>query len=231
MNIYPLGHEESLRALASDPRTIELVEVATRHRELLGLVFSILRRFQSVAEVDHGRESNGLNLAKLVGDYRVRPSLLPQRKRIGELADELFRAYAGREGQLRGAVLEVLVEARLRSRYDGDDDLLDNNLKFAIWNGARYTSGEKSIDVIGHDGSVGECHDCKVNASRFEPAWVHELQSQVAPFGFRIGLVTATTSRPWADRKLSDAGVKVTAVTTVVTAEDFHPLMPLCPRP
>ena len=92
---------------------------------------------------------------------------------------------------------------------------------------ARYTSGDNSIDVMGFDGVVGECHDCKVNPSRFKSTWVHELQRDVAPHGMTIGLVTAASSRDWAAQRIQAGGVTVVPATTIVTAQDFHPLVPL----
>jgi hypothetical protein len=160
--------------------------------------------------------------------------LLARRRRVGELLEDLYRAFHPGENRVRGAVLEALLERHLVSRYGGPGEMLENNLKFAIGNGsARYSSGEKSIDVFGFDGLVGECHDCKVNPGKFDPDWVHELQDDVAPLGFKIGLVTATDSRTFAEAKIARSGIRVSpTATTIITAEDFHPRvsLPLQPR-
>ncbi len=227
MRVYPLGRVESLAAITSDRRTQELVRLVEHETSLLGLLFQIIRRFHKTAELAQGRREDGFTLGRMVSSYRV--STLAQRtsrRRIGELIEELYTAYAPGEGNVRGAILEALVELRLRRRYGETGDLLENNLRFALFNGTQYSTKDQSIDVIGFDGAVGECHDCKVNAGRFCPDWVLELQREVAPFGFKIGLVTVGGAS-WARKSIAGLGIALDSNTVLVGQEDFHPLMPL----
>ena len=88
-------------------------------------------------------------------------------------------------------VIEGLTKRRLGVRYSHYGSQLEDNARFRLEDGAVYDSGSNSIDVIGFDGSVGECHDCKVQARNVSRSWIEELIRCVRPNGFRIGLVAA----------------------------------------
>lgn len=227
MKVVATGFETSHRDITTDSRTIELVGIVEKDKRLLGLLFQIIRRFHTAAELENGRDGKASNLEQLVRDYPVTPALLGARSKVRDLVHDLYHDFKPSEARVRGALLEAVVEGRLRTRYSGNGSMLENNLQFQIENGSTYSSGTKSIDVLGFDGQLGECHDCKANAARFEPDWVHELQTEVATRGFRIGLVTATGSRSWAETLMRKAGITVAPETAILTSKDFYPLTPL----
>jgi hypothetical protein len=61
---------------------------------------------------------------------------------------------------------KALRNSRSKSRYGGGTDLCRNNVVIRLENG-KVHSTSTSIDVLGWDGAVGECHDCKADSRHF----------------------------------------------------------------
>lgn len=226
MKVVPVSREESLTKISKDTRVADILGELVRHPPLISFLIGVIRWFHSYQELVNGRAGGDVTLRAFVAGRQGKRDRAGA-QRIATNVEGLYRDNPGGEGRVRGALLESLVEMKLRPRYSGIDCLLDNNLRFELVNGQTYASGTRSIDVIGFDGRVGECHDCKVHASRFEQPWIEDLTLNVAPRGFKIGLVTAT-HRGNAERQLREAGVS-TRGATLIPADELHLLTPLQP--
>jgi hypothetical protein len=127
-------------------------------------------------------------------------------------------------------LLEALVERSIKARYGGGDDTLTNNLRFRVEddNGESHETST-SIDVIGvcAKTDAGECIDCKVRSRSFKSSWVDELIDDVGPFGFRIGLATADSTRT-ARGRLKHRGITLRKGLVLVTPDNWTTL-PLLP--
>lgn len=90
------------------------------------------------------------------------------------LLTQLYGSWSHRLDHLRGAMVEGLVETRLRSRYA--QNTLANNVTITVSNGVNYTSST-TADVVGWDGARGECHDCKVRAKNVDVDFLREMEA------------------------------------------------------
>lgn len=139
------------------------------------------------------------------------------------LLQRLHASWADHLGELRGALVEGLVLARLGSRYTGHK--LEDNSHVTVTNGLNFTSS-RTIDVSGWDGNRGECHDCKVRAKKVDLTLVHELEDNLPEPEFKIGVV-ATDSRLVMTDALRTLGYSPTSQTTLIPLEELWDLAPL----
>ena len=209
--------------ILDDPTYERLLDEAQAGRPVLELILAAIRQFHTLNDVENGLGGTGPTLRKFASSWGRTRSERSAVSRVVRGMTQLYRRH--RASDVRGMLLEGLVFRRLVPRYAGADCELHNNAKFRLENGASYTSGDRSIDVIGFDGSAGECHDCKIQARRFEADWATELVGSVIPLGFRVGLVTAD-SEAVAWRHLREKGIDLAQVT-VLTSESLWRAAPL----
>ena len=146
-------------------------------------------------------------------------------REAARLLTPLYAEFGASDARrLRGALVEGLVRARLRSRY-GPQELSDN-VTLELENGVKYKSST-SVDVVGWDNSLGECHDCKVHAKRFDVDLLRELDRNLPRKHFKIGAVT-TESRSAALLALRRLGCSPPpANVTVIGLENLMEFAPL----
>lgn len=225
MRLVIRGRETQYDPIFADRAFTTLVEEAHLYRPLLEFLASVVRSYLTLNDIRRGLAKGSPPLRLVAQKYgRSRQERAAVRRAVS-LLDDLYGRYP--PSDVRGVLLEGLVEQRLRGRYGDGGHQLENNARFALENSVAYSTGEKSIDVIGFDGYVGECHDCKARASRVEKSWTDQLVRYVAPHGFRIGIVTAD-SRVFARQALQRKGVNVLKAVPI-SPEDWWQLTPLQP--
>jgi hypothetical protein len=218
-----LHRDPAFDAILGDACFIALAKDAALYRTVRAFISRAIIRYKDAADAESGPNGNGFDIGTygrlFAGDQPSEETLAAVR-RAGEALTELLRSYD--PGHVRGAVIEGLVETRLRVRYGGH--ILDNNVFLQFENGAAYTTS-RSVDVVGWDGDDGECHDCKARARAFVPEWILELEDDVGPRGLAIGLVTADSFRP-AQRALANNGIRL-RTATLISLEKLWDLAPL----
>jgi hypothetical protein len=208
---------------------IALIDALAGRPFMLRLLIELLRAFHSDSVYRNGL--NGRYPGDLARAYvgKRRRSERDAASRLVTNLGRLYRVYAGRENLLRGFVVETVVRHALRGRYGAAGDVLEDNVKFSLINGARYDS-TRTIDVIGFERArgLGEVHDCKTQASQWKKAsaaaWVRELETEAVSRGVRVGLVTIT-GRDRAQRELAAAGVG--ARSRLIALESIWDMAPL----
>jgi hypothetical protein len=218
-----VSRSEQYDAIHNDEAMTDIVEAVREHPHLLRLVAQLLREFQSLDQL-RGLRSGRPSAHVFAQHYRSGRAVGRGVDKIVGGFDRLYMTF--NEGNVRGAVLEALVESKIRSRYGGADHLLTNNVVFRLSNGQEYVSST-SIDVIGFDGERGECVDCKARSRAFAKPWIDELVANVVPRGLRVGLATADSTRT-AERELKRNSVS-TRNATIVTPDNFWQVLPLQP--
>ncbi|HEY7933601.1 MAG TPA: hypothetical protein VID48_07230 [Solirubrobacteraceae bacterium] len=139
---------------------------------------------------------------------------------LARLFERLYKRFDA--GNVRGCLIEAMVETRLRARYADAGSQLDNNVFVTLSNGAKYRTST-SVDVVGHDGYRGECHDCKARGRYVDTEWITELVAHLVPHQFRIGVATAE-SAPTARRAM---GAGISQTVTVTGPESWWDGLPL----
>jgi hypothetical protein len=214
--------EPTFDAITGDSAFAVLIDVFSKFKFARACTTRLITRFHTADELTIGRMGfdGRMYVDVFAGQQKSKEALEAAYRAVDALGD-LYRRHDPKH--VRGAVLEGLCEAQLRIRYRGK--LLDNNVFFTLSNGVEYESST-SIDVLGWDSPIGECHDCKVNPRRFEATWIAELQSHVLPRGFLLGLVTAYSYRVTL-AALEASGISTDTRTTIISLErlrDFAPL-------
>jgi hypothetical protein len=235
MKVDILAERESqFDALKASLRLTDLIEHVFAKRLLLPLLIELIRNFKTDAEYRAG--VGGRNPDQYAAAYvRTRHRSRNEKEAVSRMVRDLgalYREFGGQENLLRGFVVEMLVKHALRPRYGASGrDILDDNVRFAIDNGARYES-RSTIDVIGFERArgLGEVHDCKLQASHWAKeralAWARELERDVASRGLAVGLVTIT-ARDRA-RGILD-GLGLGRASRLVPLEELWQLVPLQP--
>jgi hypothetical protein len=192
-----LDAERAHQAIFEDEDFQFVVERASQGKAMLQFVGAAIRRYDGLQDVVHGKAGGDQNMEAYANSYlrdgRSRSTGVDLARRFARLY-ERFDA-----GNVRGCLIEAMVEARLRVRYAGTQ--LENNVFVEVTNGVRYRTST-SADVVGHDGQRGECHDCKARARNVEMPWIVELVTELTPHEFRIGVATAD-SAPAASHEMS----------------------------
>lgn len=177
-------------AILADPAFGDLIELVMRDETILGLVAQVIKSYQTRPSLDGAGGQPAIEA--FVATFASRP----RSKSSAGKTSAAFRAlYANHDPRhVRGAILEGMVEQRLKVRYSGQDHDLVNNHKIRCSDDdhAPYVSST-TVDVIGWDRTVGECHDCKVAARGFDSAFIGEMETNLVPRRFKIGMVTADT--------------------------------------
>lgn len=217
MNVSVVARETSLDHIQGDQRTAEMLDAALDRPRLLWLLLLAVREYMTLQQLQRGKGEGAPSFGGVIARESFDRREAARAERIHRALDALYSAYD--PGQVRGAILEALVEQQLRGRYSGSGDLCENNVQIRIDNGASHTTST-SIDVLGFDGIVGESHDCKADSGQFQPTWVAELQEEVASRGLGVGLATADF-KGTAERKLSRNGIRLTRAH-LVSAEFLH---------
>jgi len=223
VKVVPIEVEDAHRKVFDDPLVEQVVEAVHAHRPLLAFLTSVLRNYQS-ANALRARNPSLRKLAAAQGAKKA------ERGPLDRLCTAIERLYGKHDAStVRGVIVEALVQRSIQPRYGGATDMLENNLRFRVEDGAGNShETSTSIDVIGVCDSedAGECIDCKVSSRAFKRSWVEELADHVAPFGFRIGLAT-TDSPQTARHRLKSTGIGIGGNTSLITPENWAlPLLP-----
>jgi hypothetical protein len=215
------GRETAHDTILNDSELMELVNEAVGHPNLIGFVASVISDFKSRESALAGVGTGGITLRVFAERWGKTTEERRARARIVDLFESLYQRYE--PGNLRGMIVEQIVQRRMPIRYGGDNDVVENNAFFVIRNGGTFRSHPNSIDVLAFDAveERGECHTCKVQARDFahEANFIERLVNEVAPRGIRIGLVCAQERKP-AERKLREGGIPI-GVARLVTPEDW----------
>src|SRR5688500_234985 len=132
MRVVEVGREPAHARIAGDPRVAEIVDVVRQDGEMLALVLHAIRYFHTEDELRFGPRGAGTNLRKFL-DLQMRKGSRPARRLAEKIAVALEGLYRDEdEGNVRGTLLEALVEDRLRGRYASSECLLTNNLLFHL---------------------------------------------------------------------------------------------------
>lgn len=141
-----------------------------------------------------------------------------------EMGPHLSALYRRHEpGRVRGAVVEHLVLDAISARYRHNN--LDDNVFVILKNGVDYRT-PRSIDVVGWDGHLGECYDCKTRSRSFDVDFARNLEANLPAARFKIGLVSTDSEVPMA-RELREAGYAPASHTTLISLERLWDLAPL----
>lgn len=217
MKVTPLAVEDVHRKVFEDPLVEQVVEAVHAHRPLLAFLTSVLRDYRNASAL----KTRNPSLRKFAAAQGARRA---ERGSLDRLCTAIERLYAKHDpSTVRGVIVEALVQRSIQPRYGGADDMLENNLRFKVEDGAGNShETSTSIDVIGVCGAdaAGECIDCKVSSRAFKRPWIEELADHVAPFGFRIGLATADSPQT-ARRRLKSAGIGIGGNTSLITPENW----------
>lgn len=216
----------SLARINADDHFVGLLDSALGQPRMVWLVLLAVREYHTVAQLRTGRGYGAPGLRQLINRQPFDRQAKTQAERIVRALDGLYSAHD--EGQVRGAVLERLAEQQIRSRYAGLGAMCENNIKFRVWGSKGDHTTSRSVDVVGWDGTTGECHDCKVDARKFDAVLVAELERDVTPHGLVVGMVTAD-QRPTAERKLRALNFRRATATALVTEETLFSVLPLRP--
>jgi hypothetical protein len=224
MEVKTLGVEAAHRRVFNDERTQAIVDAAHDRRHLVALVAAIIRSFTTAASLTDRKP----NLRQVGETHKSSSGDRSAVKTICDSAEGLYADF--NPGNVRGVLLEAMVQRAIQTRYGGAGDLLDNNLEVEVCGGGKSHRTSTSIDVIGVDdeADLGECHDCKVRSRDFDGEWLKELTGSVAPFGFRIGMATVDSERV-AQHELGKIGIRPTGGATIVTPYRWADL-PLHPQ-
>jgi hypothetical protein len=154
------------------------------------------------------------------------PSTIDGVADAGRLLDRLYANHGfPNAGNLRGALLEGLVLESLRPRYGATN--LSDNVEITITNNANYTSpANRPIDVVGWDGNVGECHDCKMKPISLDAAFIKHLADGLPRPEFRLGVVTSM-SEVTARASLRRQGYSPPAHVALIAVEQIIEFVPL----
>src|ERR1022692_83976 len=205
--------ERDHQAVFDDEDFQFVVEQAAASKDLLHFLGTVINRYDSREEILHGKPGEGRNMAawanSFLRDRRARAAGVKLSHRLEGLYDRFDPAH------VRGCLIEAMVERRLRlrGRYAGPSAQLENNVRVEITNGTHYESST-SVDVVGHDGRRGECHDCKARGRSVKTDLVKELVANLVPRGFLIGIATAESAQAasWA---IEASGFQVPQSVTV----------------
>jgi hypothetical protein len=215
------GRDEVMLPIIEDAATQEVVDAVAQDRVLLAFLMSVIRDFTDRQALT----DRSPNLRKLANNYAHSKA---ERNAVGRICGSIETLYRDFDpAHVRGALLEALVQRAIKARYGGGSDWLQNNIEFRIEKGEDSHTTTTSVDVLGIDmaAELGECHDCKVRAKKVDPKWLKELQDDLAPIGFRIGIATAGSARV-ARRDLARIG-KLSAATALITYDNWDlPLQP-----
>ena len=206
-----------------DDDFVDVIEAAARSREMVQFLGAVVRRFESSDEIRAGKAGGGVNLERFANEFFGRSRARTGAQLVVRPIERLYERH--NPGNLRGTFIEAMAERRLRVRYY--DGQLSNNVFLVLSNGVDYRS-RTSVDVVGHDGTVGECLDCKARAKNVDAELIKELVAEAAPRGFAIGLTTSD-SAPTASSDLRRLGLDPDSVH-VVGPERWWDGLPLRPE-
>ncbi len=222
MKIVETGRDEVMRPILEHEKTQEIVDAVAQADSLRAFLMHVIRDFPTLESLADRKP----NVRKLSNDYANSKAERNSAARICGAVETLFRGFD--PSHVRGALLEALIQRAIQTRYGAREDWLENNIEFKVQLGAASHTTSTSVDVVGVDtaSKVGECHDCKVRAKKFDLKWLKELRDDIAPFGFRVGIATADSAR-LARRDLQKAGFSLDASTVLVASDSWHlPLRP-----
>jgi hypothetical protein len=202
-----------------------VVEQATSNKDLLHFLGSVISRYESREEILHGKPGEGQNMAAYANSFLRDRRARAAGVKLSHCLEALYGRFDARH--VRGCLIEAMVEGRLRlrGRYADPSAQLANNVHVEITNGTHYESST-SIDVVGHDGRRGECHDCKARGRYVRTSLVKELVANLVPRGFLIGVATAE-SAPTASRAIAANGFPIPPSVTVTGPESWWEGIPL----
>jgi hypothetical protein len=210
-------------AILNDSAFRTLLDEVLTDKAVLLLMAQVILKYTTVASLRGSTQSN------LPSVHVFAAKFIPARPRSAQkVADSFVTLYGGHDpGHVRGAILEGLVERRLSTRYGGSGQDLVNNHKIRLSESGRilYTSSS-SIDVTGWDGTVGECHDCKAASHTFRGRFILELETELVPRRFKVGLVTAD-SRQRVLFNFKKKGIPEPRFAQIVPMEHLWTLAPL----
>lgn len=207
----------TLDGIFGDPDFAPVFVELARSRKARIFFTSVVRRVNVRLDGPQGLEMH----ARLF--VAVEPAHGTDRQAVEEAARLLTRLYRRHdEGNLRGALLEGFLRFRLAVRYAPPASLNDN-VVVIVSNGVTYRT-PTTIDVVGWDGRVGECHDCKVRAKSVNFGLIQSLERDL-PQEFRIGIVTVE-SRLAAAGRFHALGFRPRRAT-ILSAEDLWEFAPL----
>jgi hypothetical protein len=210
-----------MRPILEDENTQTIVDAVAQEAGLRTFLMSVIRDFKSRQALN----DRNPNLRKTANNYA---GSKVERNAVGRICGAIEALYRDFEpSHVRGALLEALLQRAIQTRYGGGSDWLENNIEFRVEHGGDSHTTTTSVDVVGLDVAAeqGECHDCKVRAKKVDVNWLEELQNDVAPFGFRIGIATADSAR-LARRDLKRQG-RLAAATSVIAYDNW--VLPLQP--
>lgn len=217
-----LERDAAHERIFDDEDVAAVVEAAAVNRKLMHFLGNIVQRYDSADAVRLGRRGGGPNLESYANQFLGRGTDRKTAQPLIRLIEKLYGQHD--PGNLRGTLIEAMVQRRLRVRYGSG--LLDNNVYVILTNQIDYRTST-SIDVVGHDGDVGECHDCKARARRVDAALITELVQNLGPHGFRFGIATADSTRV-AVAELRQKGIDLEQVR-ILAPERWWDGLPLWP--
>lgn len=207
-------------AIVSDEDFSNLVSIISDNRLARVVVGAVLAAFKRPSVQPDGVTKMISHFAK---QHHSTPTELDQLcSEVGPLLAGLYQRHHA--GRVRGAVVEHLVLEALRPRY-GENNLDDN--VFVLLDETAYRSS-RSVDVAGWDGNVGECHDCKTRSRSFDLDFARNLEQNLPPEHFRIGLVS-TDSEAVTAGQLAARGYSPASHTRVIALEQLWDIVPLQP--
>lgn len=219
-----MRRETALENVCGEAAYADVLDAAFGRPRMVWLVLFAIREYETLSQIQNGRGAGAPSLSTAIGRQRFDRREATQARRVAQGLVDLYSNHDG--GNVRGALLEGLAEQQIKSRYGGGTHLCRNNVVIRLENGKVHTTST-SIDVLGWDGAVGECHDCKADSRRFRQTWIDELERNVAPRGFAVGLVTAdmngTARRKVAAKKLRWSRALLITGDTLATRLPLQP--------
>ncbi|HEY1834450.1 MAG TPA: hypothetical protein VGG08_08445 [Solirubrobacteraceae bacterium] len=204
-----------------DEDFVFVLEQAERSKLMQQFIAAAIRRYQTRDEVRRGKRGGDRNMEGEANSYFKDKRSRQNGVAVAHRFARLFDVHDA--GNVRGALIEAMVEGRLRARYGHGQ--LNNNVNVALSNGVEYRTST-SVDVAGHDGELGECHDCKAKGSNVDIAWIRELVVNLGPHRFRIGVATAE-SAPAAAQAMRSRGGGIPQGVTITGPELWWDNLPL----
>jgi hypothetical protein len=218
--------EAGFAAILEDPQCLTIIDEIVSDRTLLLLVSEIILSYYTLTALKGAKGIEGPNVHRFAEVWTAPKKKQSAGRRIANAFVALYTAH--NPDHVRGALLEGLVERKLAGRYGATDQQLVNNHKLRCINDDTYTTS-RSVDVVGWDSGrrVGECHDCKVSSKEFKRGFIRELERDVVPRGFKVGLVTAHSRQTTLfSFKKKEIELRVAQIVSLERLWDLAPLQP-----
>ncbi len=220
-------HDNKFTAILSEPEFGLLLNIVHGNKQALYFLARVITRYRDANELEHGPASSGLSIDRFIevlSAYTQAGAGVVPDSTMRKIADILIALYDRHDpGHVRSAILEGLVEERLRERGRYPGHLLENNVVVIAENGTPYSRLDQSTSSEGH--LLGRSPRLQDARQVVLPAWIAELESELFPRGFEIGLVTADGYRNALNR-LKDNGVvrRNAQILPLEQLWDFAPL-------